>query len=130
MSDLRCVIVPLDGSEFAERALPHALGWCTALGLPARLLSVPQPRAVDFEERGGGQAIVQRLESPFSPATGDPAARTAFFESRAAVLDEDWPVERVRPHKGGRGTGSPGAPSASPPRPVRCCGWPCEPSAG
>ncbi len=38
---------------------------------------------------GGGQAMVQRLESPFSPATGDPAARTAFFASQTAELDAE-----------------------------------------
>jgi nucleotide-binding universal stress UspA family protein len=42
------VLCPLDGSEFAARALPHAANFAEACGLPMELFSVTTPRTVSM----------------------------------------------------------------------------------
>ncbi len=50
------VLVPLDGSEVAERALPYAVAVARALGAPVLLVSVRQPAAAALRARRPEQA--------------------------------------------------------------------------
>jgi len=61
------LVVPLDGSPLAERALPTAAGLADALGLPIHLV-----RVVDFDPlratvQAGGQAAAASAEAQESP---------------------------------------------------------------
>jgi nucleotide-binding universal stress UspA family protein len=76
------ILVPLDGSELAESALPHAEGVAKALGWSVILLQIvsgdpgPHPRP--------GSAPI---EAPLEQETAPPAGYNLFREEEAAAMD-------------------------------------------
>lgn len=73
------IIVPLDGSELAERVLPHAVNLSKALSIPIRLISViPSDQSHAHEEdhlsRLGERLVSEGAHSAVvKVAHGDPA---------------------------------------------------------
>lgn len=80
------VLVPLDGSELAERALPVAAWAARALGAEVALLSA----AADAEEAERLEAYLNGLASPALPP---PAARAVVVERDATAAIRDAAVD-------------------------------------
>ncbi|MDE3096182.1 MAG: universal stress protein [Chloroflexota bacterium] len=73
------VLVPLDGSEVAERALPYAAAVARALGAPVLLVSVRRPAATALRARRPEQA--DRVERETE------AAARSYLEEASGRLD-------------------------------------------
>ncbi|MCI0843854.1 MAG: universal stress protein [Chloroflexi bacterium] len=57
------IIVPLDGSEMAERILPHAVAWAKSLDAKVCLVQAVHDDKVDTEERGYLKKLAERIEN-------------------------------------------------------------------
>jgi len=74
------LLVTLDGSEFAERVLPHVLSWASALGGEVLLLRVPQ--VPDAEMYGAQVDEIQQMRQEAE------AEAQAYLKDIANVFEE------------------------------------------
>ncbi len=79
------LIVPLDGSELAELALPHAVYLASALGLPVKLLQVTPAEAEYYSYMASGPGLVP-TSLPSSPSILE-MVEFAARESRGYLAD-------------------------------------------
>ena len=86
------MLVPLDGSELAEAAVPYAERIGKALGWDALLLHVVPLR--DVHERPLGHAPI---EAPLDQETNRPVGPQLLREEEAAAMEQlDGPAQRLR----------------------------------
>ena len=99
--EYRRILVPLDGSQVAVSALPHAVGLAKAVGASVRLLHVvgdsPRPEPLTEEEAvteditahletAKEEVLAQGVQCQWSITTGDPAREIVRY-SREHQID-------------------------------------------
>ncbi len=87
MQDQGPVLVPLDGSDVAERALPYAAAVARALGAPLVLVSVRQPAPAALRTRRASEADDAERQTE--------AAARAYLDEASARLGTAIAVETV-----------------------------------
>src|SRR5688572_20646978 len=98
----RLIIVPLDGSDFAERALPLATSIATAAASPLHLVRVAMPPALGTELYGAvvlnAEAIeeMQREAEQSLRATASEVAAATGLDVTPVLLDSGLPDALVQ----------------------------------